>query len=297
MECLHPIQGWVSKEKNTSGKRSIVFKKELGFADLKVEVPCGKCINCRLNRAQAWAVRMTHEAQMHEENCFLTLTYADKYLPKDYCVSVKEMQKFIRRLKRKVKKPIRYFYVGEYGESNFRPHYHLIVFGYDFPDKVHWKSDMGNRIYISEMLDKLWKKGFSTIGNVTFDSAGYVARYAVKKVLGKDSEDYYKGMTPEFCNMSKRPKGIGQEWFEKYHRDVFPHDYVVLNGRKIKVPKYYDKLAGIMFPEEFRKVKARRNTAMSKEKIRERKEGKKGPHPLHKKNVREKIATHLKRKV
>ena len=48
-------------------------------------------------------------------------------------------------------------------------------------------------------------------------------------------------MVPEFNHMSLKP-GVGARWLEKFRTDVYPRDYVVINGVKTKPPKYYDVL-------------------------------------------------------
>jgi hypothetical protein len=148
--------------------------------------------------------------------------------------------------------PIRFFHCGEYGDENQRPHYHAIIFGFDFPDKQVWKESFnGDHYYVSDTLNKLWGKGYCIIGNVTFESAAYVARYIVKKVTGEDAEEHYKcvdpdtgelfNIKPEYITMSRRP-GIGKTWFDKFKSDVYPSDFVVLRGKKMRPPKYYDDL-------------------------------------------------------
>lgn len=214
--------------------------------------PCGVCIDCRLDYSRQWAIRCVHEAQMHEQNSFLTLTYNDDNLPYDGSVSREELQKFMKRLRKKVNTDIRFFASAEYGKKYDRPHYHLCLFGYDFPDKkafsyTNRKSGVPDILYVSKMLGKVWQKGFHTIGEVNFKSAGYVARYCMKKHHGKGQKMVYDGLEPEFALMSRGQKkggkgGIGKTWFEKYWTDCYPKDFVTVNGKKHRPPKYYDSL-------------------------------------------------------
>lgn len=250
MTCYKPLHGYKSKEVNESGKRSLVFNPRDGYLDMPITVPCGQCIGCRLEKSRQWAIRCVYESQMHDENCFITLTYDEEHLPEDNSLHVEHFQKFIKRLRKKYgKSTIRYFHCGEYGDNYSRPHYHACIFGFDFPDKEHWKTTNGTKLYTSEICNNIWKNGYCVIGDVTFDSAAYVARYVTKKI-NSDENSYTRinfidgqvfDVKPEYATMSRR-KAIGKEWFEKYKNDVYPHDYVIVNGQKMKPPKYFDKL-------------------------------------------------------
>ena len=208
-----------------------------------------------------------HESEMHEENCFITLTFDQANLEtrsNPQSLDVKEYQRFMKRLRKRYGKNIRFFHCGGYGDENKRPHYHAIIFGFDFKDKKLWSNRDGNKLYISEALKELWPYGFSTIGEVTFQSAAYVARYIMKKHKGEGAEDHYTRwcpitgegipVDPEYCTMSRMP-GIGRTWLEKYKADVYPHDYVVINNHKVKPPRYYDSL---LSEEELAEIKAKR---------------------------------------
>jgi len=203
-----------------------------------------------------------HEAQMHEQNSFITLTYDNAHLPSDRSLHYRDFQLFIKRLrKRFTGRRIRFYMAGEYGEKLGRPHWHACIFGLSFDDKKLWRrSPSGANLYRSQDLELLWPFGHSSIGDVTFESAAYVARYIMKKVTGKNAEEHYTEIDPEsgeitkrkpeFTKMSLKP-GIGYEWYKKYTSDVYPHDYVVVRGKKVKPPKYYDKNYKIENPFEF----------------------------------------------
>lgn len=262
MPCYHPLQGWRSRSVNPSGKRPIVFDRSKGLVDLEVTVPCGQCIGCRLERSRQWAMRCLHEASLHEENCFLTLTYEDANLPKSGSLVKKDFQDFMKRLRKRYEpKKIRYYMCGEYGDENLRPHYHCCLFNHDFADKTIWTVRNGNSLYTSETLSKLWGHGYCVIGDVTFDSAAYVARYIMKKVTGPHAEFHYGDLVPEYNNMSQ---GIGKEWYEKFKDDCFPSDFIVVNGKKMGVPKYYEYLLDKDDPELLKLLKARRKYELSK---------------------------------
>lgn len=236
------------------------------------EVPCGQCIGCRLEKARQWAVRCVHEAQMHQENCFITLTYNNQHLPEDRSVNKRALQLFFKRLRRRFEgKEIRFYASGEYGNGpGHRPHYHACVFGLDFQDKeIHGRSvskwgARENFLYRSATLEAVWPFGFSTVGELSYESAGYVARYTMKKITGEQAEKHYNGITPEFALMSRAP-GIGKPWFDKYKTDVYPKDFFTLNGVKCKPPRYYDQLLEKENPVLLEQIKERRQAQCTDE--------------------------------
>lgn len=215
-----------------------------------------------MERSQSWATRIRHEAGYHDATCFLTLTYSDAHLPDDYSVSVRELQLFNKRL-RKAIGPYRFFACGEYGEKGLRPHYHMILFGHDFATtRKPWRTTKSGFItYRSELLEKIWTLGHSEIGTVTTASAGYVARYCLKKVSGEPAAQHYTRthpltgelvqVKPEFITMSTKP-GIGRAWIDEYKSDVYPSDFVVLDGEKRAVPRYYLKQLDDQHQEEIK---------------------------------------------
>ncbi|MEO5368178.1 MAG: hypothetical protein H7831_17865 [Magnetococcus sp. WYHC-3] len=267
MPCYSPLNGYKSRELTANGKRKIVFSPREGFYDLPVTISCGQCIGCRLEKSRQWAMRCVHEASMHENNCFITLTYDEKNLPKNKSLEVEHFQKFMKRLRFKFGEGIRFFHCGEYGERFGRPHYHAVLFNFDFKDKSLWKEERGVRLFVSEALSELWPFGFSTIGEMTFESAAYVARYVLKKQSGKNLTRYLiinpetgeiiGERKPEYTTMSRRP-GVGKMWFEKYKDDVYPSDEVVIRGKVMKPPKFYDKILELTDPTQFKKIKASR---------------------------------------
>lgn len=255
MPCFRPIKGYRSRIVNETGKRSIVFNPSHGFNDQPVNLPCGRCIGCRLERSRQWAIRCVHEASLYQKNCFITLTFNDENLPSNGSLDVKIFQDFMKRLREKFGAGIRFFHCGEYGENFGRPHYHACIFNFDFEDKYDWrKTQSGQTVYRSEMLEKLWPFGNSEIGDVTFESAAYVARYITKKITGPDADEHYQGRKPEYTTMSRRP-GIGKGWFDMFTSDVYPSDAVVIRGKEIKPPKYYDRQFEIAYPTDYDKLK------------------------------------------
>ena len=249
MPCYSPLRGWRSSERSPTGKRRIVFNPRDALRDLPVSVPCGQCVGCRLERSRQWAVRCVHEASLHERNCFITLTYDDAHLPADGSLNLDHFQKFMKRLRKRFGDGIRFFHCGEYGENFGRPHYHACLFNFDLPDREFWSCREDVNLYTSKILSSLWPFGFVTVGDVTFESAAYVARYVMKKVTGDNASDHYRftneitgqvyDRKPEYVTMSRRP-GIGRGWVDKYLDDVYPFDFIVINGVKCKPPRFYD---------------------------------------------------------
>lgn len=265
MPCYHPLKGYRAKEPGPSGKRSLVFDRRLGHPALPpVQVPCGQCIGCRLERSRQWALRCVHEASLHEDNCFLTLTYDNDHLPPDGSVNVRHFQTFMKRLRKRFGSGVRYFHCGEYGDLNNRPHYHALLFNFDFEDKKLWKVQNENRLFTSSALSELWPVGFSSVGSATFQSAAYVARYVLKKRYGQNSKEHYQWTDPEtgevhqrrpeYVTMSRRP-GIGTGWYNKYKSEVYPSDFIIMNGVKMKPPKFYDGKLEAEDPAEKRRLK------------------------------------------
>lgn len=258
MPCYRPLKGYRSRVVNESGKRSIVFNAKHGLIDQPIDLPCGQCVGCRLERSRQWAVRCTHEASLYEENCFITLTFKDEFLPPKGSLDLKLFQDFMKRLRFKFGSGIRFFHCGEYGEKFGRPHYHACLFNFDFPDKTIWrKTKDGFPVWRSVALEELWPFGHSEIGSVTFESVAYVARYILKKVTGEGAKDHYGGRRPEYVTMSRRP-GIGKAWFDMFKSDVYPSDELVLRGKVMKPPKYYDGQFELANPNEFALMKNNR---------------------------------------
>lgn len=260
MVCYCPIQGWRSQFLNSNCKRPIVFNPRDGYSDLPVKVPCSQCIGCRLSKSGHWAVRCMHESSLHKKNCFITLTYNNEHCPKDGSLCLDHFQRFLKRLRYYYSStPIRFFHCGEYGDKLQRPHYHALVFGMDFDDKKFWKNSGKNKLYTSAILEKIWGKGYCVIGDVTYDSAAYVSRYILKKVSKKSDyfDSHYLGRMPEYITMSRRP-GIAKQWFDKYYNDVYPSDFVTVEGKKRFPPKFYDSQYELINPVGYKYIKALR---------------------------------------
>lgn len=262
MPCYSPIAAW-----QTEGG-DVVFV-ERGRIRRALTLPCGQCIGCRLERSRQWAVRCMHEAALHEKNAFITLTYDPENLPLYGSLVYRDFQLFMKRL-RKHAPGVRFFMCGEYGELYQRPHYHACLFGYQFPDlKYYSRGASGSDNYTSELLSRLWTVGFATVGQLTFESAAYVARYVCKKVTGSAADAHYcrtdlrtgeiVQVEPEFGHMSLKP-GIGAKWLDKYYSEVYPFDRVIVRGHPAKPPRFYDKRLETLDYEKFEELDLTRYT-------------------------------------
>lgn len=238
------------------------------FASFKL--PCGQCLQCRLEYARQAAIRCMHEASLHEKNAFVTLTYADEHL-KSEKLQYRDFQLFTKRLRKKIfedfleehqitsmqfnalDKDLRkdlfepykigLFVTGEYGDEKKRPHWHFLVFNWSPSDpKSHYTTELGHPVFTSETLKKLWPLGNSEFGSVTFESAGYCARYAAKKLIHGSDDDH------DYHPIHKRSShsAIGKRWIEKYWKRTFEDGYIILRRKnqkpiKCSIPRYYEK--------------------------------------------------------
>lgn len=251
MTCFHPIKAFRSREKTAAGGYGVTFNPHQALVEgSSFSVPCGRCIGCRIARSREWAMRCHHEAKQYLFNCALTLTYDNEHLPDDYSIHVRELQLFIKRLRKSVEpKIVRFFACGEYGDHDQRPHYHVLLFNHQFSDLKLWKrSAKGYDHFTSSELDQVWGKGLATTTTVTYQSAAYVARYNLKKIGGDLAAVHYERVhpltgqlvrvEPEFMLCSRRP-GIGSAWYSEFKSDIFPSDFTVVDGKKHPVPRYY----------------------------------------------------------
>lgn len=274
-------------------ERDFMVKKLPIFEQIE-RIPCGKCIGCRLSKSRDWANRCMLEAKEFENNCFLTLTYDDAHLPpfRPYVdvetgevyqrpmLVKKDLSKFMKLLRQKFKREfnhdnIRFFGCGEYGEKGQRPHFHVILFNCDFPDKKFYKENPGGKIYTSEILSSVWTKGIAITANVSWHTCAYVARYTMKKAYGEDvkmREQVLAQLMPEQANGSKlwqdefvlmsRKPGIGRKYFELHKDTMYVTDEIYVkkgdNTIAVQPSKYYDKLFDVEYPTLMEHIKQRR---------------------------------------
>lgn len=258
-------------------------------------IACGKCVGCRLDYSRQWANRCMLELDYHDSAYFVTLTYNDFSVPKSFypdpdtgeaqqslTLCKRDWQLFMKRLRKQHPDDnIRFFMCGEYGPSTFRPHYHAIIFGLHLNDLVPWsKSSLGYQYYLSPSLSRAWSsrgsardlfgEEFSTplaelghvlVGEVTWDTCAYTARYIMKKLKGPEAQFYSDfNLVPPFVLMSRRP-GIARQYFDD-HPDIYEYDFINIKtekgGRKVRPPRYYDQLFDLQQPERMAEIKVTR---------------------------------------
>lgn len=322
MACYHPLKAWQIGF-NESGKpkykitsydtKYLVRNKNGDWISAKesissdmfnpkikefIEIPCGKCIGCRLHYSAQWAQRCMLEAGRHEKNCFITLTYDNKHIPEcnPICddnglviasspyhpLKKSDFQEFMKRFRQRLvddykrehkdwKKEelprIRFFACGEYGseENTKRPHYHAIIFGYNFDSDryIFRKNFRGDTLYRSDLLESLWTYGISTVAECSFDTCAYVARYILKKQYGKGASIYEDlNIPPEFTVMSRRP-GIARDYYEENKDKIYEYQEIFIADKnkgslKLRPSKYYDRLYDVDYPERMKEIKEER---------------------------------------
>ncbi len=255
MSCFHPINCW-RQDDDTKLAFADNPKRRKHFTE-QLRVPCGKCIGCLLDKANDWATRCYCEIQGWEDNCFITLTYNDKHIPKNRDLIKKDLQDFWKRLRYyyqgkqtwvnpqngKVENPIRYFACGEYGPRTMRPHYHACVFNWKPDDlKFYKKNHNGDSLYTSKTLNQIWGKGFVIVGELTYQSACYVARYVSKKLFKKTKIYKFLEKQPEFTT-SSRCGGIGLKYWQENIKKITENKgiFIKIAGKvkNKKIPKYF----------------------------------------------------------
>ena len=237
-----------------------------------MEVGCGQCLGCRLDYSRMWAMRIVHEASLHEYNggnCFVTLTYRDKmdctidqldtgrHVPDDWSLNKSHFQKFMKRLRKAFpNQEIRYFYAAEYGRkckhgidlervncplcNTGRPHFHACLFNIHFQDLEAYQSDGGIMRYTSPTLERIWGYGFVDVGELTYNSAAYTANYILKKVRKVQDDSHYMtfDLNGEITFIS--PEFVGMSRGNASHK-----------GKKCGIGAgWYDKFRDDVFPSD-----------------------------------------------
>lgn len=270
--CTQPLTCY----ENPDGGRPIFGWEghKRGLPELKL--PCGKCPECQKDYYTQWATRGSRELARWPISLFVTLTYDDAHLPADRSLNKKDVQDFIKRVKKHAsstkENPVRQIYCGEYGTRTLRPHYHVILFNFDLPDRKAWrKSDQGKTVYTSETLKRLWPFGNSEFGIAEPGGIAYLFKYVLKKKTRKEKEkplelligDTTYEVAHEFIEASRNP-GIGAHMRES--RSI-KKGYLSVNGVRTKLPKYYQNFLQIHDPATYERLKdARFEVAINKPK-------------------------------
>ena len=187
-------------------------------------VPCGKCKACRINNVMQLSLRAYHEYLTSKCASFVTLTYSDSNVPKNYNLCYDDFLRFLKYFKKLSKiKGLKYLVAGEYGGQFGRPHFHCVLYNVD-------KSCV-------EFIRKAWKnQGFIDVKPAIKESFGYIAKYNLKTKSQKEKEFLLLGKIPPFVRISK---GLGREWCEQ-HREILERDLCIKqNGKVIPLPEYY----------------------------------------------------------
>lgn len=287
--CTRPLLAYPSglTESGATKYRIVPFTKdsydlfersgivEQDFSDrsnLILQIPCGKCQECKLHYAKVWSDRCMLESKYHSSSYFVTLTYDDEHLPyfekdglKTPTLVKKHFQDFMKRLRSSIDYKVRFYMCGEYGTHTRRPHYHAIIFGLVLNDLVLYsRTPNGDLLFNSKFLDKLWPFGYVVVGSVTPQSCSYVARYVSKKVGANYDEVYVRtGIQKEYTCMSLKP-GIG---YQAYSPEIFRKGYECVStekgGIKVFPPRYFEKFYQSDCPEEFLEMKSKRIRSMA----------------------------------
>lgn len=300
MSCYYPLKAFYrfldSGKKDIHFSNSSDIERGYGLdADghifpYSIDIPCGQCVGCRLEYSRQWAIRCMLEAQQYEHNYFITLTYNNDNLPRkenpffsresgevfsffeSSSLVPEHLTKFMKDLRRYFDyhfnwQGIRFFACGEYGEKFMRPHFHIILFNCPIPDLVLLKTNFnGDCYWQSSILDKIWDKGFVCVGDCNFDTCAYVARYMMKKQKGLNSSYYDDlGIIPPFTRCSRDP-GIAKSYYDAKRDSIYEYDSLNIVGKngiakKVKPPKYYDRLYDIDCPEALNRIKDKREAS------------------------------------
>lgn len=263
--CTRPTKAFEEKE---AGLRPCFdFSRALKEGLRPIELPCGTCPECCKDYYTQWATRGSRELMEWPHSVFITLTYDNKHLPKDKSLDKRDLQLFIKRVKKHFgstkSNPIRQIYCGEYGTQTNRPHYHAILFNCEFNDKkFHRRTEQNHNVYTSATLTTLWGKGFAEFGEAQPSSVAYLFKYILKKKSRKEKRKPHfievDGITyevaHEFIESSRNP-GIGA-----FMRDSqsLKKGYLIVDGVKKKLPKYYMEALKKTSPEHYEKIKDQR---------------------------------------
>lgn len=218
MQCTNPIRIFPHKKKPAT---EVLYPQG-------IEVPCGKCVACRMRQRKEWSIRLLFELSGYDDASFVTLTYDDEHIPENGSLKKSDFQKFMKRLRRLLDAydvKIKYYACGEYGDNTNRPHYHAILFGLSVED---------SKTYIP----RVWYQGHIDVGTVTPASINYVCGYIDKKLSGIHEYETYisTGRENVFRLLSN---GLGRDYFDSISDEVIEKGYLSVQGKKYSLPRYF----------------------------------------------------------
>lgn len=189
MQCLHPRSLCVPDPDDASG-----------YKYMAIEVGCGHCLACGMKYTNEWSTRIILEASAHEHSYFVTLTYDDDHLPDDRKLRKRDVQLFIKRLRKMYPEQVRYYVCGEYGGQTFRPHYHCALFGLNLDNDLDpfYRDNNGVQMYKCPLLSDIWRNGYITVAPFSEHCAPYICKY-MNKI------DYDMKRLDTFTLMSLKP--------------------------------------------------------------------------------------------
>lgn len=235
--CADPVLCYL----DSTGKRifrNFSFVKKVFFPRDPMVVDCGKCLYCRREKAKELAMCCVLHSSLYFQNCFLTLTYDESLKGYHNVYDRSDVQKFKKKLRqfvyRSFGRRIEIFDVHEYGR-NGKKHWHLIVFNWSPSDRVVFTIKDQVPLYTSRELSRLWKHGFSTVGDVSEASAMYQAKYMEK--------DFQLNQVTSNKKSHSFHRGIGQPWFLENFEQVLKLGYIPFQGQKRRVPRKFEKIA------------------------------------------------------
>lgn len=279
MSCYRPLLGKFQGYEDGKAQYKILSCSGIPADYPDINVPCGHCVGCRLDKSRQWADRMMLELDHSKTAIFVTLTYDPLNVPVAcalddgsvlFTLNKRDVQLFMKRLRRTFDgREIRFYLAGEYGSQTHRPHYHAILFGLslsDFPDiKPVSKNSFGQFLYSSEIMYEIWKLGNVALAEVSWQTCAYVARYCVKKLGDDVSRETYEsfGVQPEFALMSRKPGIAG--YYALEHPDLIEKSkqyFSDLNGvtprTSCQTPKFVFEKLQLTNPELYDTIKKQR---------------------------------------
>lgn len=284
MGCFHPRKAWPIGFHHTGSVKyritSFTTDHVKDATGDPIEIPCGRCIGCRLTYSRQWADRCMLELKQHEQSWFVTLTYDNDHidhLKRDVVdpdtgeifntlsLNKRDFQLFMKRLRKRYPydNHLKYFAAGEYGDNTYRPHFHVILFGLKLDDLTFYKQCDGYTLYNSKFLSDCWQnQGHVVVGRVNWDTCAYTARYIMKKQYGMAADIYDRyNIEPEFTLMSRKP-AIGREFYDDNKEEIFKYEEIYIGTEEgshaVRPPRYYEKLFALDFPEDYAILKEQR---------------------------------------